>query len=571
MARPWSRLISRAYKLGDSPEDKAARRSLIPVFTVGFTVTPLLQAIVSSSRGWHMSVGAMAAILLSVVCFVITCTLSCSSRKPREVLGPGLLFILVGLLMVDLQAASRLGTRFWTFAVVYLDCALVFSVHDTYTRLILVIVCLWLTVDAAESAFRFGLYDSTYPFGGPDETKIGVCDCEDPPCAVGVQSLSGVFLYLCVFLMDFHFTRGFAVGVQKQLALVRASVSVAERLALLLSRYEVELAEIVVQEGGELLPKQLHVSFNAILQNLKQYKAYLPQSCLETGLVASPGFDSPEPEPDQEADVHLRLSRSYRSDLSDSRPVRTPALSPLCRPPREARVTLLCLNHVGFLSQISQHGTELTQWMTDEVSMFLTDVCASAGVVDLVNGDHFFASFNAVRSVPRHQVRALTAAWDLTHASPQAPVSNTCAVASGKALCGDFGTSSCRRFMVVGGLSNLLYALDRLAVRFSEPILADRNVFADAQLHWQMRLQCAAVFRKAWRRKPILLYTVGGAKDDEAKEEWMYAVDAQSDADSVNSRAERFVDGLAHVPEGEPVTWPCPAVVLEDFSVSTVA
>eukprot|EP00756_Hemistasia_phaeocysticola_P015610 Hpha_TRINITY_DN15423_c5_g3::TRINITY_DN15423_c5_g3_i1::g.174643::m.174643 len=66
----------------------------------------------------------------------------------------------------------------------------------------------------------------------------------------------------------------------RRLTVMEVTVMVARDIASALSTYQVDAAELVLEEEGAVLPLELSKSFLQLLQNLRMYKPYLPQSCL---------------------------------------------------------------------------------------------------------------------------------------------------------------------------------------------------------------------------------------------------------------------------------------------------
>ena len=106
--------------------------------------------------------------------------------------------------------------------------------------------------------------------GWTEEVIAARTDCASPPCAVGTfTGINELILISLVFLCDFYLTRGFSRGMHAQMQLVRASVSVSQTVAVLLSRYATDEAwELLEGEEGRQLPDELRKAYRQLLLNL---------------------------------------------------------------------------------------------------------------------------------------------------------------------------------------------------------------------------------------------------------------------------------------------------------------
>eukprot|EP01062_Namystynia_karyoxenos_P056556 TRINITY_DN47525_c0_g1_i1.p1 TRINITY_DN47525_c0_g1~~TRINITY_DN47525_c0_g1_i1.p1 ORF type:complete len:864 (+),score=200.87 TRINITY_DN47525_c0_g1_i1:86-2593(+) len=219
------------------------------------------------------------------------------------------------------------------------------------------------------------------------------------------------------------------------------------------------------------------------------------------------------------------------------------------------RVSLLVCNRGGFLSHVKQATTEdMQQWMAIEVQYFVDCVSDHKGIFDLLAADHFFASFGAVRSLGAHSAAAVQCAAHIQEARAREPsaasvhglldLSRHCAVCAGQAMCGDFGSFTVQRFMVIGGLPSQLSAVERLASRWGLSIVANRMAKEDTQLFWNYRVRKLFVMPKGGARKPTQLWELVEPKSDSGNAEWMYQLQGQADPwEGYNAAAELFAAG----------------------------
>eukprot|EP01065_Artemidia_motanka_P047885 TRINITY_DN7594_c0_g2_i1.p1 TRINITY_DN7594_c0_g2~~TRINITY_DN7594_c0_g2_i1.p1 ORF type:complete len:709 (+),score=249.52 TRINITY_DN7594_c0_g2_i1:66-2192(+) len=155
--------------------------------------------------------------------------------------------------------------------VVMLDALLVCQCRQSVAKVVVAVTAAWMFVRAVLMV----------------EDVAGACNDSCVERFSGgyfARALTGFALQTSVFVADFHFTRGFAVSMAEQKALVEASVLVSEQAAVLLSMYETgKTLELLDGPDGESLPPLLRSALLQLVGNLAVYRPYLPQSCLPDG------------------------------------------------------------------------------------------------------------------------------------------------------------------------------------------------------------------------------------------------------------------------------------------------
>eukprot|EP01065_Artemidia_motanka_P024837 TRINITY_DN29750_c0_g1_i1.p1 TRINITY_DN29750_c0_g1~~TRINITY_DN29750_c0_g1_i1.p1 ORF type:complete len:385 (+),score=74.21 TRINITY_DN29750_c0_g1_i1:671-1825(+) len=349
--------------------------------------------------------------------------------------------------------------------------------------------------------------------------------------------MKGTVVLLVGFLLAVFASRQFALSVRHQINVVRTAVLVSENVAGHLCVYEVEAAEeALASADAELLPPKLRASFELLIANLGEYRKFLPQSCLVDESV----------ECDATPDSRASASYSARSSLhpanlrrlsSESRAESVVCAPVACRVAKTSVhkvVTLLCSNAVGFLEASRGQVAEVQHLIAELVWAFGRCVDQRNGVVDLISGDHQFASFNASRPCATHATRALLSSVEC---SPNTCLRTTMTVATGKCLCGNFGSEEIRRFMVIGSLPVLLGLVDRLAVRWKVGVVASGPTLDDSDGQWRTECLGAVRFAKCGA-KAVPLHTVH-SRTASANEEWMYTVR------EMNESVVRWLDCVA--------------------------
>eukprot|EP00756_Hemistasia_phaeocysticola_P018683 Hpha_TRINITY_DN15612_c3_g7::TRINITY_DN15612_c3_g7_i1::g.101823::m.101823 len=260
----------------DHPDDVRVKRFFFPVAVVMFFAAlysipryiseGLMVYLLGALTIWVVAVGFLSGAVLNVI-------------KARWLADIVLIGMTVGSLLMDVASATLTRVRTWNFVVLVLDASLVLE-RDHLAPIIILPVLLWLTLESAESAHRFGIYE--FGYWGTDK-ESSRCNCVDPPCSASwAEAIAGVIPGFAVFLLDYYFTRAFASALRLELRNAETSVSVASQIAEALAHYDIDRAEKAIPDGGGF-PQQLAGSYRLLLSNLRSYKDYLPDGLLHDG------------------------------------------------------------------------------------------------------------------------------------------------------------------------------------------------------------------------------------------------------------------------------------------------
>eukprot|EP00756_Hemistasia_phaeocysticola_P038502 Hpha_TRINITY_DN16763_c4_g1::TRINITY_DN16763_c4_g1_i5::g.79590::m.79590 len=542
---------------GDSKEESSIKEVLFPVALVQLSIAIFTSF--SFLRDSQLT-GALGVgfILFGQLVFLVGVLLDLA---PARYLVDALLIISgVGVVFVDLYNASLSGRfRAWGFIVLILDASLTFD-RNHIPLFIIPCTLIYLAFESVESVHRFGLYD----FGawGTSEGD-SQCMCATPPCEDAPMSAALTLLCVClVFLVDYYLTSRFAAGMRFQLRCVESSVAVAEEVASALAEYDVDAADLAIAEGKDL-PPRLKASYKQLLANLRSYRAYLPHSCLvQRGSDAGSSSDGSEGKPTavekgnrgvsiaspttttgfsldsqsvyesprgeiMESPVHRRTQFSFSSARSRRK---TSAASSAASEVAERvqnlkmgkkrrKVSLAAGNMIGYLTFSGDLlGAAHDMWISADVERWCSTVESLRGVVDVMAGDRRYASFNARQRCGGHA----SAAVGVLSSRGEGEWSGC--VVTGQAVCGDFGSASVLRFMVLGGLSSSLHPLERTAAQWRTKVLVDDEAYLSACFNWNGVL-LGAVFMAKRGDKPLRVYSMTSARKrakDQGHEEWMY-------------------------------------------------
>eukprot|EP01065_Artemidia_motanka_P042865 TRINITY_DN5817_c0_g1_i5.p1 TRINITY_DN5817_c0_g1~~TRINITY_DN5817_c0_g1_i5.p1 ORF type:complete len:638 (+),score=140.92 TRINITY_DN5817_c0_g1_i5:52-1914(+) len=448
----------------------------------------------------------------------------------------------LAILVVDYSGVMETG-RTWSLMIVFVDVALVFKLRNEFTSGLVAVTVLWLMYVVVDQSI-LGFFREVRKFDGFDEpATFQPCDCAEPPCKLEFsEAVPDMLAAALVFLTDFYLTRGFAIRMRNQVSQMEVTVEMSQTIARHLSRYEVTEADQAIRDCSSALPLELQAIFTLLVRNLTQYKAFLPMSCLpmagaRDSTTSSGGVDAEtkhtsEP-PSPVASAGFSILGSDDASLSSRSLQRMASIEGITirHEPRRKPVTLLCLNHRGFLHSIERMSPlEVAEVIGNNTHEFAQAVVATKGVVDLVSADHFFASFNTSRHYAMHRAAAVRCGIEVTRMEQDGlHGSRSAAVVSGVGCCGDFGSaqSNVIRYMVVAPVCSALLLLERLVSSVGAPLLIDSKARSDAGagvdcLFW-MVVEFAA---KVWSERLSLWLVTGERVVAPEMTEWMYQVGA---------------------------------------------
>eukprot|EP01062_Namystynia_karyoxenos_P011229 TRINITY_DN14011_c0_g3_i1.p1 TRINITY_DN14011_c0_g3~~TRINITY_DN14011_c0_g3_i1.p1 ORF type:complete len:647 (+),score=123.12 TRINITY_DN14011_c0_g3_i1:70-2010(+) len=470
-------------------------------------------------------------------------------------------YIPIGAWVLGLDFVTRGVYNCWSLLVLVMDGLLAYDAPVWASQVVLALAVIFFLVTAAQGVNDFGLWDVA-----DTAENYAPYQCPELTLALGA-------IQLCIrfssFFFDFYVTRSFVQTTRAQYEAMAASQRVTETLTSLLSGYQVDEAQQLLEGRQEAaLPPELRDSFLQLIVNLRTYKPFLPQSCLpgEEDLeedaastrskvrhsVASSAYSGAlkhhrgtecldgGASPGSECSS---FSSAERASAASGSVTGLAAAPPMLRgavhaAPVRQRASCICVNQRGFLRWSEHRAVSTVQGLLQrEIDRFARLTSLHRGVVDYLSGDHLSASFNAARSraCVSHRLSAARTATAYTQgdtdgsvpAAPDAaealPLQLTAAAVSGQMLCGDFGSASIVRFMIIGGVHSLLRVLERVAANWNVHVLVDSTIHADLAETWQCRLLGAVTFGKL----PAEILIWGAEKEraapaEDGPQEWMY-------------------------------------------------
>eukprot|EP01063_Lacrimia_lanifica_P027306 TRINITY_DN3818_c0_g1_i5.p1 TRINITY_DN3818_c0_g1~~TRINITY_DN3818_c0_g1_i5.p1 ORF type:complete len:855 (+),score=173.24 TRINITY_DN3818_c0_g1_i5:68-2632(+) len=185
----------------------------------------------------------------------------------------------VYIIALDMAVMSQ-RSRSWAAFVIVLDSLVLFRASPTVSAAVVGFVCVYLTVCNADLAVRFGLLD--LPGMMPYDDRRSFCDCEKPPCGMGIsQALAGSITQIVIFVTDYVMTRWFATQMWSEKEAMKSAVDAAEHIAASLAGFDLPAAEAYLADRGGALPADLLRSLSTLLENLHSYRPFLPSALFD--------------------------------------------------------------------------------------------------------------------------------------------------------------------------------------------------------------------------------------------------------------------------------------------------
>eukprot|EP00755_Sulcionema_specki_P021198 Sspe_Gene.73748::Locus_44794_Transcript_1_1_Confidence_1.000_Length_1823::g.73748::m.73748 len=515
----YLRLVSHP---SDTPED-LKRKHYIQVFLIPGTVLPPFVLFylggVASPRDFF-ALGCALVCAVHVYCQLHLYILRRFTTRCVEVMA---VFFALASILMDWSAAAAIGSfRMWPLFVILMDLVLLVGVSEAVTTGLVGLVVVWLAVLAVENSVPFGLYRVV---AFPLDNRYMYIDCSEPPCPEPTTAVTDLICSLAIFLVDFHLTRRFSRLMRAEQERLRNAVAAGEKIAHCLARFDLDRA-------GELIasnPSAMSEVMETIMNNLRIYRPYLPESCF--------AHSGDESEVTSETSSHHRFTECRSSDASSTEV----SLQIPIQVPCERRITVLVANMKDFL-QVP--GADMATTLDSYLTMLIQAAQETKGVIDGFNGDRVMVTFNGARHTMQHTVSAVrcgVTVLESSHHSLGRDVS--VAVGSGMAHCGDYGCAAMKRYTCFGEVVGRVHLMERLHRRWGlEGVLCDRKAYDDSDVHF--------IFQRYPRRVDLAkvgevnLYIALSTRSSVASE-WMYQLEMSEERRFVvmNQAASLFIAG----------------------------
>ena len=526
---------------GTLHKEECRHRVIFFVLNVAVFVAILIITALGAKQN-TVPVTLMVRCILACTSFVALILLLCKQPTDHLVLVTTAIYTLC-IAFSDLSGRSY-GEPGWAPFVLVVDYLLVMGVNERYTVGVVCVVVVWLIVVTFEQAFRFGLLDmpGLYPqdgeFGRREVFRKQV-DCTDLPCPTG--QMQSVLYVIPIFVIDFIATRGFARAILKEQATMERTINTVQEIASLLAGYDVErVAELLAEHEGQL-PEEMTSALRSLEENLRKYKAYLPQTCLPFERDEGTLLENEEGEDDEFSEDDMQACSSSETVGSPRAHCQVQPLSL-----SSTKATLLTLNIKDTLLRLEKDSTCFAQLFSSVLISTLDATDVRRGMVDVFVGDRIHCSFNASKQCATHATSALHTATMLMQGSDEVRTHVNMGVATGKVLRGDMGCHvRMRRFSMVGALVRDVLAIERAGRVLGCDVLCNRLCFSDAECEHNLRLIPCKVELAANCEAEVLGELVVPTEVATAAEadEWMYLIGGKKDWDNYNQAVRGYLKG----------------------------
>ena len=279
----------------------------------------------------------------------------------------------------------------------------------------------------------------------------------------------------------------------------------------------------------------IHRAMVLMTRNLREYKAYMPQSVLaetdsDDGSEESTG--SPCPTASRAPSKALsRTSFSGSSAVAKEAGLRRAGMALAIS---RKKCTFGIVNLVGFHAKVSTLSErKVVDAHGKVVASVLTVVQAAKGICDGFSGDRFLSSFNGLKTIATHRVAGCSAGVMLRDMlREEHGFATSSAVVSGDARVGNMGCDVMRKYTFVSPVLSWGYALERYARSLSCAVLTDHFIVSDVASEFVVRTVGQVVFEKRLADgKPLTISRVLQRREAGGNEEWMYALEEMAAAD----------------------------------------
>ena len=460
--------------------------------------------------------------------------------------------IIVSVLMAHFAAfvtwdcASRVVNAIeWPLIVIVVDLLLVMRVPQQYSTFVVCGTVAWFVLAGIEQGFRFGLFDipGLLSQGGDKGRRAlltELVDCETLPCPVEFPP-HGFATSIAVFLFDFFVTRGFAAAVRAEQESMERTIATVQEIASLLAGYDVEQVAELLQAHEDDLPEAMAAALRKLEQNLRMYKAYLPQTCLPFDEATEPGVETGG---ELDGPVSNDDSTVSAATSSTSAAVRRTSFRAQPLLLSSTKATLLTLNIKDTLHRLEEDSARFSDFFTSVLLKTLQATDSRRGMVDVFVGDRIHCSFNTSKQCASHATSALHAANTLMRAGLETSVNM--GVAMGKVLRGDMGCDVMRRFSMVGTLVRDVHGMERAGRMLGCDVLCNRLCFSDAECEHDLRLIPCKVEVASGCEAQVVAELVSKDPDTSiAADEWMYQIGGKKHWEDYNTVVRRYLRGAA--------------------------
>ena len=262
---------------------------------------------------------------------------------------------------------------------------------------------------------------------------------------------------------------------------------------------------------------QMQQSFIQMIQNLREYRNYMPQSILLSSTD------------DDEIILVKEMKLSIRSDGSASKisfgcgSLSTSSIIFHSKDMgvRSRKLSIAITNAISFCTE-----TGSLQHHKEYIAQSLKQCTQHGGIPDSFNGDRFIMMFNGPKTCTDH---AIQAAVTCKLISINAPYTISASVSSGTAKCGNMGCDGLKKYSVIGSVYAVAMTLERINRVLGTKLLCCPTAERDVNRSFYTRLEDQLWYPKYKGDKAMCIYSIVSEKRV-PDAEWMYQLQATEES-----------------------------------------
>ena len=486
-------------------------------FSLVFMIAGLLQVVMSVKDG---IVPVLLVISILTVCLsvaFVVCKLT--NNVPSYFTEVQTAVFTIFVVAAGVHSAATATHAMWMYFTLILGFTLT-GRYQHMSRLVMVVAVVFLCLRHVNNSFQIS--HTVYTAKVPD-----VCNCASPPCKVDVSdSVLSALMDILFVLSMYQFVCQCNIENATKAEVMECTISTAKCIATCLSLFDLDAAEVLIHYEDKL-PTEMRKSFQQLLENLRVYQPYLPQSCVPviegseqdprvrkgsqfSVFLAGDNGEIEAEECEDEFDFqhrHVSKCASFVLSRLDSHRRRISSVIPPDDEETEgqtspnfhvivarkkdlhvhaARLTLLMTNFQHSIRMLEQDLDVYEQGFSSFLQSSL-DICShEKGVVDLFIGDKVFVSFNAIRQCTRHARAASRSAVALLKKHEDHCCKINVGIITGKFFYGDLGCKDMRRATALGASTLVLSAFERAGKELGIPILC--NALCEKDISFELDL-----------------------------------------------------------------------------------
>eukprot|EP01061_Rhynchopus_euleeides_P000073 TRINITY_DN1004_c1_g1_i1.p1 TRINITY_DN1004_c1_g1~~TRINITY_DN1004_c1_g1_i1.p1 ORF type:complete len:933 (+),score=246.44 TRINITY_DN1004_c1_g1_i1:179-2977(+) len=275
--------------------------------------------------------------------------------------------------------------------------------------------------------------------------------------------------------------------------------------------------------------RSMQESFHMMVQNLTEYKHYLPQSVLRETDSDAQDTSQTSKHHHQPRRITPTSSRSSSSSL-DTELVRAEVGHHVGV--RLRNISLLVSNVSGFLrcskslpalTTLSLHAAYLEK--------IVGLVNRNRGIVDEFIGDKVHASFNTIVASSSHRTHAaecINAIRVTSFVHEETVLEVNAAAVAMKALCGNFGCKGMKKYTVFGTHGSSVWTYERWGKAWGAAALVDASIAGETGTLFILRMIAKVRVHAVYTNRDSYLYAICGTKQV-LHDEWMYQLEHASE------------------------------------------